>query len=66
VVSEVLRLHCTDGPDVIMLVTEDDAFTSDVQKDEKGEFIILPPELKPNRKNRKVYLMGKAKEAQPT
>jgi hypothetical protein len=59
--SEVLRLHCTDGkPDLIMLLTDEDAFTVDVQKDEKGEFIILPNGFMPKKKQRKIRLMGKS------
>lgn len=54
--SEVLRLHCTDGPDVIMILTNDDAYSVDVQRDAKGEFIILPNDLKPKRKQRKIYV----------
>lgn len=60
--SEVLRLYCTDGPDVIMIFTDDNAYHADVQKDEEGEFIILPDGLKPKQKQRKVYLIKK-KEA---
>ena len=53
--SEVLRLHSADEkPDLIMLLTEDDAFTVEVQKDEKGEFIILPRDFMPEGKERKV------------
>ena len=55
--SAVLRLHCTDGPDIIMILTDDDAYTIDVQRDQKGEFIVLPNDIKPKRKQRKVYLM---------
>lgn len=66
--SEVLLLHCSDGADVIMICTENNAYSADVQKDRKGEFIILPDELLPKRKNRKAYL-GKGaspdSEAQP-
>jgi len=54
--SEVLRLRCIDGSDVIMILTDDDAYSVDVQRDGKGEFIILPNGLKPKRKQRKVYL----------
>lgn len=52
--SAVLRLRCKDKPDIILILTEDNAFDVEVQEDEKGEFIILPPEIKPHRKNRKV------------
>ena len=57
--SEVLRLHCANAPDVIMLLTTDDAYFADVQSDEKGEFIILPNDFKPKRKQRKCYLLKK-------
>jgi hypothetical protein len=57
--SGVLRLHTADGkPDLIMLLTEDDAFTIEVQRDEKGEFIILPDNFMPRRKNRKIRVEG--------
>lgn len=55
--SEVLRLVCKEKPDIILILTEDNAFDVEVQEDEKGEFIILPPEIKPTRKNRKVRLL---------
>ena len=52
--SEVLRFHCKDGSDLIMLLTEDNAFTVEIQEDSKGEFIILPKNFMPKRKNRKI------------
>ena len=52
--SEVLRLHYKDGPDLIMLLTEDDALTVEIQQDGKGEFIILPKNFMHKRKNRKI------------
>jgi len=54
--TEVLRLRCSDGPDVVMILTNNNAYDVDVQRDEKGEFIILPNSLKPKRKQRKIYL----------
>lgn len=56
---EVLRLYCSSAPDVIMILTKDNAYTAEVQSDEKGEFITLPQGLKPKRKERKVYLLKK-------
>lgn len=53
--TEVLRLRCSDGkPDLLMLLTEDDVFAVEIQKDEKGEFIMLPDGFIPKRKNRKI------------
>lgn len=52
--SEVLRLNIKNGPDLIMLLTEDDAFPVEIHQDNKGEFIILPKDFMPERKNRKI------------
>ena len=59
-----LRLHMAEGsgPDQLMFLTDDDSFFADVQKDEEGEFVILPDQISPRRKNRKVYLKNNPKE----
>ena len=63
--TEVLRLYAADGkPDIIMICTKDNAFDAEVQSDAKGEFIMLPDELLPKRKQRKVYLECRKREGQ--
>lgn len=47
--------------DLIMLLTDDNAYTVEVQQDALGEFIVLPDEILPHRKERIARLRKKDK-----
>lgn len=51
-----LTMAADSKPDLLMFLTDDNAYTVPIENDAKGEFVILPPEVKPRRKNRKIYL----------